>query len=247
MLDAQGYSHGNPEEGGISIVFPVYNEEDTIEQVVQSTLNFIPKLFRHYEIIIVDDGSNDRSGDIIRQLSFDTEAIRGVYLPKNRGYGIALASGFKVVRYPLVFFMDADGQFCISDIEKLLCYIEHYDIVIGSRCVRNDDLYRIFIGKVYNWLTCFLFGMKIKDITCGFKLFKTPILTMIGLKSRGGFINAEILIKAKMRGCSLKEVTVQHLQRTQGTPSGAHPVVFIKKIIELLSMFFKIHCQKFLL
>nr|MBA4405130.1 glycosyltransferase family 2 protein [Nanoarchaeum sp.] len=205
----------------LSIVLPVFNEEESIEKVLKSIFDFMPLVANDFEIIAVDDGSTDRTNSIIRRLSQNIPCIRVIHHSKNMGYGATLISGFKIARYPLLFFMDSDGQFDISEITKLIPYIEQFDIVVGNKIGRQDSLHRILIGRIYNFLICLLFGIRMTDITCGFKLVKRTIFDKINLESRSGFINAEILIKAKMLGYFIKEVAISHFPRRGGRQTGA--------------------------
>ena len=224
----------NSAEKGISVVLPVYNEEDNIEYIVQSVMNFIPNMAKNYEVIVVDDGSEDQSSNAIERLSCVFPRLKVICLPRNIGYGGALLSGFRSSKYPSVFFMDADGQFLISDLHKFVPHIDNFDIIIGKRAVRHDQLYRALVGKLYNFLICLLFKINIKDITCGFKLIKKSVLDELQLESMGGFINAEMLIKALKKGYLVKEIEVRHYPRKKGKPTGASFSSFRAKVVEML-------------
>lgn len=225
----------------ISIILPVYNEEKNIENVVRSIVNFMPGVFDKFEIILVDDGSNDQTPNIIKKISEGDAVIKTVRHPKNIGYGAALISGFKVSHYPLLFFMDSDGQFDMSEIKRLLPYSEKFDIVAGIRTARRDSLYRVFAGRMYNSLICLLFGIKTKDITCGFKLFKRQVFDKMELKSRGGFLNVEMLVKSKRLGYTIKEVGISHLPRTLGKETGASLKAIILKISDIFRLWADLH------
>lgn len=220
----------------LSIVLPVFNEEENIEKVLKSIFDFTPLVANDFEIVVVDDGSRDSTDKILKILANNNPHLKVITHYKNLGYGSALFSGVKACQYPLIFLMDADRQFNISEIMKLLPYIGQSDIVIGSRLLRRDQLYRIIMGKVYNLLICVLFKIKIKDITCGFKLIKRTIFNKIELKSRGGFINAEILIKAKMLGYSIKEVAISHFPRRGGRQTGASLKAIKMKLLDLFRL-----------
>jgi len=222
----------------ISVILPVYNEEDNIEFVVNSVTGYLSEIIDNFEIILVNDGSVDKTSGIIESLSKSNPHIKSIRHSKNLGYGVTLHSGFKIAQYSLVFFMDSDRQFEISDISKLLAHIDQYDIVIGTRATRQDPLYRILIAKLFNYITCVLFGIKIKDMTCGFKLIKKSVLDSISIKSKGGFINAEILIKAKRKICLIKEVNIRHFPRIRGKQKGAAFKVTLRKIYELLNLLY---------
>ncbi len=223
-------------KNSISVILPVYNEQDNIRRVVISVVNFISGIFDKFEIIIVDDGSTDRTSSVIENISEDTSNVRVIRHSKNIGYGAALTSGFKISQYPLLFFMDSDEQFNISEISRLLPYTDHFDIVAGVRSVRSDPRHRVLMGKIYNFLICLLFKIRIEDITCGFKLFKKTIFDKIELKSKGGFLNAEMLIKAERQGFSIKEIEIEHFPRKTGKQTGGSLKSFVLKISDVFRL-----------
>ena len=222
----------------ISIILPFYNEEDNIRNVVYSVLDFFSDKPNTIEIILINDGSVDGTSCIIEELSSSNKKIRVVHHPYNRGYGAALVSGFQAAQYETIVFMDADGQFAISDITKFVSYSDDYDIVIGYRLCRRDRLYRVMVGVLYTKLISLLCGVTVKDINCGFKVFKKSILSKIRIISTGALINAEILVKARRLGCSLKEVGVAHFPRCKGKPKGLNIGVVIRSFCEIRSIFF---------
>ncbi len=223
----------------LSALLPIYNEEENIENVFKSVTEFLPKIAEEYELILIDDGSTDSTYKIIKRLSRNAAYVKTIHYSKNKGYGNALKFGFKIAQFPLIFFMDSDGQFDISDIEKLVAFANEYDIVVGVRSVRSDSLYRVILGRIYNKLICMLFGIRQKDITCGFKLVKKSVLDGLALRSGGGFINAEILIGAARKRILIKEVRIRHSQRIKGIQSGAGIRVFMKKLIEMFNFWRK--------
>lgn len=222
------------EKYSISVILPVYNEEGNIGKVIEDSVNFLlaPDIFKEYEIIVVDDGSRDRTADILRELVDKISHLKVITHGKNLGYGQVLISGFGVARFPLCFFMDADGQFQINQLEKILNYILTYDIIIGCRYKRKDSLYRIILGKIYTLLAFLLFGLKFKDINCGFKLFKREAIED-SYKFNGGLFYTEVLLEAKKKGFKIKEVPVNHFPRLKGKQSGGSLKVVMKALVEL--------------
>ena len=222
----------------ISSILPVYNEEGNVEKVIKELSFFFynSDKFNDYEIIVVDDGSKDKTGRILERLSRKIPNLKIITHSKNRGYGQALISGFTAGRFSFCFFMDADGQFDIRDLDKLFFYISQYDIVIGYRERRRDPAYRIALGKVYTLLIFLLFGLKVKDINCGFKLFKREVLDVGNVTCGGGAYYAEFLIKAKNKGCKIKEVSVKHFSRLKGRQTGANPKVVFNAVVDLVRL-----------
>jgi putative flippase GtrA len=136
-----------------------------------------------------------------------------------------------------VFLTDADDQFDFSEIGKLLHFIPAYDGVIGYRFNRRDPIIRILLAKAWNWLNGLLFGLKFRDINCAFKLFKKSTVQNIGIKSKGAFISAELLIRLVRNGYKVKEVPVKHFPRREGVATGAKFRVIVKAFYEIFILF----------
>jgi len=222
----------------ISIILPVYNEEGNIWKVIEDVANFLQNqdIFEKYEIIAVDDGSRDNTFKILREFQYKIPYLKVISHHKNLGYGKALVSGVKASRYSLVFFIDADGQFNIRDINRMFTYFDVFDIITGYRYKRKDVFYRIILGKFYSFLVFLLFGLSLKDINCGFKLFKREILNEESIRCKNGAFYTEVLLKAKDRGYKIKEVPVEHFSRLSGKATGANPRVILSSIIDLIML-----------
>lgn len=225
----------------ISVILPAHNEEGNIERVTMLAIHFLSGAFDKFEVILVDDGSTDKTYSVIENISKDIHNVRIIHHSQNMGYGAALISGFGISQYPLLFFMDCDGQFNISEISRLLPYIDKFDIVAGIRSVRSDPLYRVLMGKIYNYLICLLFNIRIKDITCGFKLFKKTVFDKMELKSRSGFLNVEVLLKSKRKGCTIKEMEISHFPRRIGKQTGASLKAIASKIPDIFRLWKELH------
>jgi glycosyltransferase involved in cell wall biosynthesis len=154
----------------------------------------------------------------------------------NLGYGAALQSGFKAATKELVFYTDGDGQFDLNELPLLLPLIRQYDIVAGYRINRQDNLIRRINGWCWTKLVCLLFGMKVRDIDCAFKLYKREIFDNIELSSTGALISAEILARAVRRGYSLTQKGVHHYPRTAGKQTGANLRVIFRAFKELFNL-----------
>ncbi len=220
----------------LSIVLPIYNEEDNVREVIKEISSTLNTLIDDFEIIAVNDGSIDRTGEILENLKFHDAHLKVVQHLKNQGYGAALVSGFKIAKKEFILMMDADRQFNISEITKLVPYIETFDIVAGFRIRRKDPLYRYFLGKCFNFIIRLLFKIKLKDINCGFKLFRTETLHNMHLKIRGALINTEIMALAYKNKASIKEIGVNHHSRLYGKASGGSLKVISKSMWELLCL-----------
>ena len=221
----------------ISIFLPAYNEEENVEKAIKTAKKTLGSLFSDFEILIIDDGSKDNTGKIAEKLAKGDSRIKVIHHNKNLGYGAALISGIKNSSNELVFFTDCDLQFDITEIKKLLKYIPEYDVVIGFRSRRRDPFARLINAWAWKWLNRILFGLKVRDTNCAFKLFKKEALRNIEIKSEGAMVSAEILIKLFRKGCKIKEVPVTHLPREKGHQTGANPKVIFRAFSELFKMY----------
>ena len=220
----------------ISVFFPCYNEQDNLARVVQQALSILERLKSDFEIIIVDDGSSDRTGQIADGLAGQNDRVKVVHHGTNLGYGAALQSGFKAATKELVFYTDGDGQFDINEMPPLLGLMEQYDIVSCFRLNRQDNLMRKINGWCWTKLVCLLFGMKIRDIDCAFKLYKREIFDNIKVVSTGALIDAEILARAVRKGYRIRQQGIHHYPRTAGAQTGANLRVILRAFKELLKL-----------
>jgi glycosyltransferase involved in cell wall biosynthesis len=225
----------------ISVIFPAFNEEMNLETVVKSALKILPSVSSVFEIIIVNDGSRDQTGEVARGLAAFHPAIQVVHHPQNRGYGAALKSGIEQAKNDLIFFCDSDGQFTLEDLPRLLAWIDRFDMVIGYREKRQDPLHRRLNAAGWNLLVRSLFGLRVRDIDCAFKVFRRQIFDRVGIDTVGAMVNTEILSRSLRHGFSMKEVPVRHFPRQFGEQTGAKPRVILKAFYELAKMYVKIY------
>ncbi len=223
----------------LSIFFPAYNEEANIRETVEKTIRVVGESpwVSDYEIIIVNDGSSDRTRQTAEQLAQAHPNVRLINHDTNKGYGAALLSGMQAATKEYVFFTDADLQFDILELQNLLVHVPDYEVVIGYRAPRRDPLMRLLNAKVWNALNRALFGLRVTDIDCAFKLFKRKLIERLPLRSRGAMISAELLIRLKRSAVRIKEIPVTHLPRKSGSPTGAKPSVIIKALREMVSLY----------
>jgi glycosyltransferase involved in cell wall biosynthesis len=229
----------------LSVFFPAYNEEANIENTVTKALSILPGVVHQWEIIVVDDGSSDRTGPIVEAMAREEERIRLITHERNRGYGGALKTGLYNARYELIAFTDADGQFDLAEIDRFLETKEKTgaDLVIGYYLKRQVPLYRI-LGSKLLWepSVYLLFGLKVRDIDCGFKLIDRKVAEKIDdLESeRGPFISSEFLIKAKKAGFKIVEIGVHHYPREGGKATGASLKVIVSGFQDLFRLWRKL-------
>lgn len=220
----------------LSIVLPAYNEEENVEAAVEHVSNVAQTLDREYEIILVNDGSSDRTGEVGRELEQRVPCFRLVEHYPNRGYGGALQAGFEAAGKELIAFYPADAQFDFAEIERLLEPLEREgaDVVCGYRFDRQDNAVRKLNAFGWNSVVRILFGRLCRDIDCGFKLFRREILDHVHIVSDGAMIDTEFLAGAKARGFRIAEAPLTHLPREAGEATGANLVVIARAFRDLV-------------
>jgi glycosyltransferase involved in cell wall biosynthesis len=217
----------------LSIVLPAYNEEENVASAVEEVSSVAQQLGTDYEIILVNDGSSDRTGEIARELKQRVPNFHLVEHHPNRGYGGALKAGFAAATKELIAFTPADKQFVFSEVDRLVAKIDGADIVSGYRSDRQDPLIRKLNAFGWNTLVTILFGRLCRDIDCGFKLFRREVLEHVNIVSDGAMIDTEFLAGAKARGFRITDVPVTHLPRTAGEATGANVAVIVKAFRDL--------------
>ncbi len=235
-----------PKVKELSIFFPFWNEQHNIEQVVAKASKIAKEVAENWEILMIDDGSTDKTKEIAEKLAAENKHLRVISHIPNRGYGAALSEGFRNARYELVVFNDGDAQFDFSEISFFLEKIKNADIVIGYRKKRHDHPFRHVLMMLLKVWDLAFFHFYFRDIDCGFKLFKRTALESIGsLRSEGAMISTEILAKAKARGLKIEEVGVTHLPRKYGDQSGGNVFVIIRAMLESLLLYQDIKNKRF--
>jgi len=226
----------------LSIVLPAYNEAENVAAAVHAVSEAAQTLGRDYEILVVNDGSKDNTGQIVRDLEPRVPGLRLVEHYPNRGYGGALKAGFEAATKDLIAYVPADNQFVFREIDGLLEKLktENADIVCGYRHNRQDPLIRRLNALGWNTVVRLLFGYLCRDIDCGFKLFRREVLGCVYIESNGAMIDTEFLAGAKARGIRIEEVAVTHLPRTAGEPTGANLAVIVKAFRDLLRFRFRL-------
>lgn len=213
---------------------PAHNEEVAIAGTVHDVVDTLTAWkLRDFEVIVVDDGSQDATGVIVDTIAAANPCVRVVHHRSNQGYGAALVSGFTSVTKDLVFFMDADGQFDIRDLERFFPLMEEYDAVLGYRAERQDTWARKLNAWGWKILVGMVFGVYVRDVDCAFKLYPADFFRAYRLETRGAMINAEILYKFIRAGHSYTQMPVRHLPRRGGRATGAKPSVILRALGEL--------------
>ncbi|HBE90437.1 MAG: hypothetical protein A3E37_02700 [Candidatus Andersenbacteria bacterium RIFCSPHIGHO2_12_FULL_46_9] len=225
------WSH--PPLRNLSVFFPAYFDEGNIGKVVTSTVKVLEKLgLDDYEIVIVEDGSPDKTAEVADELARRYNKVRVVHHPENLGYGATLNDGFKSARYDWVFYTDGDDQFDVNELPKLIEQLSQADLAVGYRIKKQYSAFRRFTSWCYNWQVRLMFNLDVKDVNCAFKLVPHHLLDQISISSKHGFIDAEILLQACRRGYKIAQVGVTHRPRVSGVSKAAHPRVVLGTIYE---------------
>jgi glycosyltransferase involved in cell wall biosynthesis len=203
---------------GLSVFFPAYNDSGTIASMVIRTVKAASELTPDFEIIVVDDGSADGTADIADELARTYPQVRAVHHPINRDYGAALQTGFRSATKELIFYTDGDAQYDPAELALLWRKMSpEADLVNGYKISRADPLHRIIIGRVYHHIVSLLFGLKLRDVDCDFRLMRRAIFDRINLEKTSGIICVEMMKKIQDAGFRIVEVPVHHYHRAFGT------------------------------
>ena len=202
---------------GISVFFPAFNDEGSIGSLVEDALAVLPALADDYEVIVVNDGSSDRTAEVLEEIARREPRLRVVHHGVNRGYGAALRTGFASATKELVFYTDGDGQYDVKELARLRpLLVPGVDIVNGYKIQRADRWRRKAIGAAYNRLTRLLFSIPIRDVDCDFRLMRRRAFEGIELISSSGSICVEMVHKLHRAGRTFAELPVRHYPRAHG-------------------------------
>jgi glycosyltransferase involved in cell wall biosynthesis len=224
----------------LSFVIPAYNEEPNVAEALRRASAVCQTLNADYEIILVNDGSRDRTGEIARSMSAQIPNLRVLENQPNRGYGGALKTGFYGAVKDWIAFAPSDNQFDFRQVRDLLAQVDNADIVTGYRANDADSFMRRVNRWGWNGLVRLLFGYMTRDIDCGFKLFRREILQRVTLLTDGAMVDTELLAGARARGYEIAEVPLKHLPRTAGSPTGANYKVILRAFRDLVRFRFRL-------
>ncbi|HEY5906486.1 MAG TPA: glycosyltransferase family 2 protein [Vicinamibacteria bacterium] len=202
---------------GLSIFFPAYNDAGTIASLCLVAHMTARELTDDYEVIVVDDGGPDHTGALVDELAAHFSWLRVVHHQQNRGYGGALRSGFATASKELVFYTDGDAQYDPREMKALLAALtDQVDFVNGYKISRNDPLHRVVIGRVYHWFVRTVFGLRLRDVDCDFRLMRRSVFEKVHLTRSSGVICVELMKKVQDHGFRIAEVPVRHFHRSYG-------------------------------
>lgn len=217
----------------LSLCMPAYNEAANIEDVLDGACAILPELVEDFEIIVVNDGSRDGTGEILARYMADEPRLRVITHQENRGYGAALTSAMRASAGDLICIIDSDSQFNLLNLPGMLSRLTDSDMVIGYRKKRADPRLRLLNAWAWNRLMRVLLGVSVRDLDCAFKLYRRETVQELSLTSRGACISAEILVQCVRKRLRIAQVPVEHYPRSHGQPTGAAMRVIARAFKEL--------------
>ena len=219
-------------------MFPLYKDKQTVEKMIIRSTSVMKKLKKKYEIVIVDDGCPEQSGQYAKKFSIKSKKIKVIFHKKNLGYGAAIKTGLKNCRYQWIFQTDGDAEYDVKDLIKLVKFTKTADLVITYRFEKKYNTTRIIISWIYNVILRFLFLTNFKDISTGSRLINKKMFKNINLVSNSPFIGAELAIRSKYEGYKVSEVGIHTYPRTFGTGSTVSLKNIFLTIKDMIKFFF---------
>ena len=211
-----------PESGtrkpvGLTVFFPAYNDGATVASLVIRAVQVARTLTPDYEVIVVNDGSTDATAVIARELARIYPAVRIIHHPANRGYGGAVRTGFAAATKEVVFYTDGDAQYDPAEMAVLWPrMVPGVDLVNGYKISRSDPLHRVIIGRAYHYIIKMLFGLRVRDVDCDFRMMRRSIFERVRFEKNSGVICLEMMKKIQDAGFVIAEVPVHHYHRAYG-------------------------------
>jgi glycosyltransferase involved in cell wall biosynthesis len=226
----------------LSVFFPAYNDAPSLPELIGNTFATLEAHVADYEVIVINDGSWDNTGEVLEQLRQKyAPHMRVITHQKNRGYGGALRSGFEAAKKDWVFYTDGDGQYDPREIPRLLELVRSdTGLVNGYKLERHDPQHRIWIGNTYNFCARLLFRIRIRDIDCDYRLIRRDVLERIHLTSTSGTICVELVRKIEISGCGVIELGVRHYPRLHGRSQFFRVRSLLKTLFELIRLWLKV-------
>jgi glycosyltransferase involved in cell wall biosynthesis len=218
----------------ISAVLPAYNEEALIADTAKAVADVLAEITDDYEVIVVNDGSRDRTQSAVEDLATVNPRVRCITHEVNRGYGEALRTGFSAASKDFIFLTDGDRQFDVRELKGFVPELERADLVVGYRNPRRDSAVRLVYAWGWRLVVTLLFGYAARDIDCAFKLFSRAVWRRVRVHSGGATFSAELLVKARRCGYRFVELPVSHYARTAGSPTGAKPHVIARAFRDIV-------------
>lgn len=219
--------YGSAGKPSFSIVIPLFNEEENVTPLVQSIFKAVGADPAFLELLLVDDGSVDRTAELVQQQIKEEPRIRLVKHDRNRGLGAAIRTGLRNADGDLVFYTDADLPFDFALIPELVSLASDENVVIGCRLNRGEGPRRWILTKGYNLLIRALFGLNVRDVNFACKIIPRALAQAADLRSEGSFIDAEILLEARRYNLDITQYPLTYYPRTRGLSTLSRPQVIL--------------------
>jgi glycosyltransferase involved in cell wall biosynthesis len=230
---------------GLSIFFPVFNDELTVRRVAEKAIRVATELTDDFEVVIVDDGSPDDSGSVADQVASEDARVRVIHHERNRGYGAAVRTGLAACTKEWICFTDGDDEYDLYDLKKLWRLRDFYDLIITFRYVRRYSGLRIVISQVYNRILRRLFYMRFRDVSTGLRLVRRDIVDVAMLHSDSPFIGAEIAITTMLKGYRVGELGIQMFPREFGSGSSTSPENIYRTIVDMRRCYRRVFSEEY--
>ncbi len=229
------------EKHGLSIFFPAYNDAGTIASLAIVAHMTARQITDDYEVIVVDDGSPDHTGALLDEMAKVYPWLRVVHHAKNRGYGGALRSGFAAATKELVFYTDGDAQYDPRELTRLYeAFSPEVDFVNGYKISRHDPLHRVAIGRLYHWFVKLLFGLRLRDVDCDFRLMRRSVFDKVRLTRSSGVICVELMKKVQDNGYRIAQVPVRHFHRSYGKSQFFNVSRVARTLVDLTRLWYEL-------
>jgi glycosyltransferase involved in cell wall biosynthesis len=229
----------------LSFFFPAFQDAGTVEKLVLAASEVLREIAEQWEIIIVNDGSFDHTGDVADECAQKYDNVIVQHHIYNIGYGAALKTGFYTAQHELIFYTDGDMQYDPQELKLLLPLLkDNVAIVSGYKKKRADTWDRVLSAKFYNWIVRSIFRIHVRDVDAAFKLMRREVIDNIELMSNGGFICAELFAKARKFGYEVAQLPVSHFKRSYGRSSAFNLFFILRSTIELLELWWDIMARE---
>ena len=228
----------------ISLVFPLYKDKKSVKKMIYKSIKILKKVAKNYEIIAVDDGCPEKSGEIVKKYAKKNSKIKVFFHKKNLGYGAAIKTGLKKSKYECIFTIDGDDEYDVNALPKLLKKIKYSDLIITHRYKKKYNTLRMIISWIYNTLLRFLFNTPFKDISSGSRLISKKLVKKIKINTNSPFLGAELAIKTNYFGYKVSEVGIHHYPSTFRSGNSVSIINIIRTIRDMIILYFKICLKK---